>query len=77
MDRSGIEQTPPRKNASIFHPLERSYTYEGPSPIADPDLHLVDPETFTPLDAPILRGCALPEPVLKALYVETASTLLG
>jgi hypothetical protein len=52
-------------------------TYEGPSPIADPDLHLVDPETFTPLDAPILRGCALPEPVLKALYVETASTLLG
>jgi hypothetical protein len=50
--------------------------YEGPSPIADPDLHLVDPEIFTPLDAPTLRGCALPEDVLKALYVETASKLL-
>lgn len=52
-------------------------SYEGPSPIADPDLHLVDPSAFTPLDAPTLRGCALPEDALKALYVETASKLLG
>ena len=50
--------------------------YEGPSPIADPDLHLVDPHSFTPLDAPILRGCALPDDVLRALYRDTAQTLL-
>jgi hypothetical protein len=50
--------------------------YEGPSPIADPDLHLVDPQSFTPLDAPILRGCALPEDVLRALYLDNAQSLL-
>jgi len=51
--------------------------YVGDSPIADPDLHLVDPERYSPLDAPTLRGCALPEDVLKALYFDTADTLLG
>lgn len=49
----------------------------GPSPIADPDLHLVDPENFSPLDAPMLRGFALPDDVLKALYFDTAKALLG
>lgn len=51
--------------------------YEGPSPIADPDLHLVDPNRYTPIDAPTLRGCALPDDVLRALYHDTARQLLG
>jgi len=49
----------------------------GPSPIADPDLHLVNPEVFTPLDAPQLRGCKLPDEVLRALYHDAARQLLG
>ena len=51
--------------------------YVGPSPIADPDLHLVQPDVFTPLDAPTLRGCKLPADVLQALYHDTATELLG
>jgi hypothetical protein len=51
--------------------------YVGPSPIADPDLHLVRPEEFSPLDAPLLRGCKLPDDVLRALYFDTAHRLLG
>lgn len=49
----------------------------GVSPIADPDLHLVQPDVFTPLDAPHIRGCALPADVLRALYHDTARGLLG
>jgi hypothetical protein len=50
--------------------------YDGPSPIADPDLNLVDPERYTPLDAPKLRGAKLPQDALDALYFETAATVL-
>ena len=49
----------------------------GASPIADPDLHLVNPERHSPLDAPTLRGCTLPDDVLEALYFGTARGLLG
>ena len=49
----------------------------GASPIADPDLHLVNPDQHSPLDAPVLRGCALPDDVLEALYYGTARGLLG
>ncbi|MEY4669118.1 MAG: hypothetical protein RL518_1817 [Pseudomonadota bacterium] len=49
----------------------------GVSPIADPDLHLVNPEEHSPLDAPMLRGCTLPDDVLQALYFDTAHRLLG
>jgi Amidohydrolase len=49
----------------------------GPSPIADPDLHLLHPEQFSPLDAPLLRGFALPPDVLRALYHDTARSLLA
>lgn len=48
----------------------------GPSPIADPDLHLIRPGEFSPLDAPTLRGCQLPDDVLRALYFETALNLI-
>lgn len=51
-------------------------TYEGPSPIADPDLAMVDPERYGPLDAPTLRGQHLPEEVLEDLYHDAAQRLL-
>jgi hypothetical protein len=50
--------------------------YVGESPIADPDLHMVDPERYTPLDAPQLRGCNLPDDALHALYFGAARKLL-
>lgn len=45
-------------------------SYEGESPIADPDLALVDPERFDEMSAPMLRGFALPEEELRVLYRE-------
>jgi hypothetical protein len=50
--------------------------YQGESPIADPDLHLVDPIRFTPDDAPMLQGVALPKSTLEWLYYKTAERLL-
>jgi len=51
-------------------------TYEGSSPIADPDLSLLDPETYTSLDAPILRGIALEKEDLDWVYNRAAHALL-
>ena len=53
--------------------LERDY--QGESPISDPDLHLVNPEKHSPLDAPILRGAGLSPESLSQLYREAALTL--
>lgn len=47
----------------------------GASPIADPDLAMVDPSRFGPLDSPILRGMALPETLLRDFYHDAAATL--
>lgn len=52
-------------------------SYEGESPIADPDLHLVDSGKHTPLDAPVIRGIALDDASLESLYRDAAATLLG
>ncbi len=46
----------------------------GESPIADPDLELVDPERFGPMDAPVLRGKSLPATLLRTLYHDAAQT---
>ncbi len=43
-------------------------SYEGPSPIADPDLALLHPDRYQVHDAPMLRGHALPEDLLLDLY---------
>ncbi len=51
-------------------------SHEGESPIADPDLHLVNPNSHSPLDAPRIRGCALPAEALDSLYTGAASALL-
>ncbi len=42
--------------------------YEGESPIADPDLALVDPERYDEMSAPPLRGLALDADLLRTLY---------
>lgn len=50
--------------------------YQGPSPIADPDLNMVDPKRFDPMDAPMLIGQSLPIDLLRGLYHEAAEGLL-
>lgn len=49
--------------------------YRGSSPIVDPDLPLVDP-TLPKDAAPELRGAALDEQTLQALYHDAANQLL-
>lgn len=51
--------------------------YDGPSPIADPDLAMVDPERFKPTDGPTLRGKSLPKHLLRTLYRGAAERLFG
>ena len=50
--------------------------YEGPSPIADPDLQMVDPQRFGPLDSPRLSGKRIPRELLQSLYHDAAINLL-
>ncbi len=42
--------------------------YDGESPIADPDLALVEPDRYDEMSAPALRGKLLPRDVLVVLY---------
>jgi len=42
--------------------------YRGESPIADPDLHMVDPATHDEMSAPMLRGFELDRDLLESLY---------
>jgi hypothetical protein len=51
--------------------------YLGESPIADPDLMMVDPSRFGPMDAPTLRGLSLPHDVLEEIYVLAARRVLA
>lgn len=50
--------------------------YKGQSPIADPDLAMVDPQQFDEMDAPQLVGKYLPADILKSLYHDAAHDLL-
>lgn len=50
--------------------------WAGESPIADPDLAMVQPDRFTPADAPTLRGIALPPHAIEMLYVDAAEAFL-
>jgi hypothetical protein len=52
---------------------ERDWT--GFSPIADPDLHMLD-ESVSELASPTLKGHALPADVLQSLYAGAAAGLL-
>ena len=49
--------------------------YDGESPIADPDLHMIDPEAHSPMDAPALRGHALPADLVQDLYHDAAARI--
>lgn len=51
-------------------------SYDGPSPIVDPDLHMVDP-SLPEKSTPRLRGVALPDDLLRDLYHDTAKRFLG
>ncbi len=45
---------------------------EGESPIADPDLAMVDPANHSPMSAPGLRGLSLDASLLRTLYRDAA-----
>lgn len=51
--------------------------YDDASPIADPDLKMVDPERHDDMSAPPLRGLALPADVLHAIYEGNAARIVG
>jgi len=50
--------------------------YDGESPIADPDLHMLDPERYSTMDAPAMCGHSLPKDLLRSLYHDAAQALL-
>jgi hypothetical protein len=50
--------------------------HDGPSPIADPDLAMVDPQKYDETDAPLLAGKALPRDLLASIYHDAAHELL-
>ncbi|MBM4113449.1 MAG: hypothetical protein FJ253_08795 [Phycisphaerae bacterium] len=47
------------------------------SPIADPDLAMVDPSRYGPLDSPMLRGMSLDDSLRTTFYTEAARSLLA
>jgi len=51
--------------------------YHGPSPIADPDLAMVDPDRYDVTDAPNIEGKQVPPELLRSLYHDAAHDLLG
>ena len=51
--------------------------YDGESPIADPDLAMVEPGRYDAMSAPRLRGLNLPADLLEVLYAGAAADLLG
>jgi predicted TIM-barrel fold metal-dependent hydrolase len=51
--------------------------FEGESPIADPDLAMIDPSRHTEQDAPVLRGLNLPVDLLSEMYGGAARRVLG
>jgi hypothetical protein len=50
--------------------------HELDSPIADPDLMMVDPARHTPMSAPTLRGIKLDAAMLKVLYRGAAEKIV-
>jgi hypothetical protein len=51
--------------------------WEGESPIADPDLAMVEPTKHGPMSAPTLRGFELPKDVLESFLWGAAEALLA
>jgi len=51
--------------------------YDGPSPIADPDLAMVAPAQYDSMSCPHLRGLSLPPDVQRELYYSAADRLMN
>ena len=51
--------------------------YEGESPIADPDLRMLEPDRYTAMSAPALRGFNLPADLLRSVYHDASDNLLN
>lgn len=65
--------------ASRYYALRTMWEtdHEGPSPIADPDLAMVEPERFDANASPVLKGKRLPPDLLGDLYHGAAAGLLA
>ncbi len=64
--------------ASRYWALRTMFETDGnrPSPIADPDLALVEPDKYGEMDAPNLVGKSLPADILRSVYHDAAHDLL-
>lgn len=51
--------------------------YEGPSPIADPDLMMVEPERYDAMSSPRLSGKSLPRELLAEVYAGAVKQHVG
>jgi hypothetical protein len=50
--------------------------YDGPSPIVDPDLKMVEPLRYDDMSSPRLRGLKLPADLLRVLYSEASTGVI-
>ena len=64
--------------ASRYYALRTMFETDrtGPSPIADPDLKMVEPDKYSDLSAPTLQGLALPRDALRMLYNGAAENVV-
>lgn len=51
--------------------------FEGPSPIADGDLKMVEPTRYTDTSSPMMRGFGLPREILERVYWGNAERVVG
>lgn len=51
--------------------------HEGESPIADPDLAMIEPARFGPMSAPRLQGVGLDADLLRTLYRDAPESVVG
>lgn len=64
--------------ASRYYALRKMWETKerGPSPIADPDLKMVEPQKYDDWASPTLGGLWLPKDVLQAMYHEAAENVV-
>jgi hypothetical protein len=78
---SGESKTPAEAfelYASRYWALRVQYetAYDGPSPIADPDLMMCEPDKYTEMSSPRLRGHRVPAELLRVIYHDAAHGLV-
>lgn len=63
--------------ASRYYALRTLFetNYSGQSPIADPDLKMLEPTQYTEFDSPRLEGKAFPKDLLNEIYFGAANKL--